>query len=162
MRGDLPLRRAGPADAGAIRMLTRAAYAKWVPMIGREPLPMTAHYDRAVLAHRIDLAEIGGTLAALIETIAEVDHLLIENLAVAPEFRGRGLGTRLLAHAEALAAEASHDTLRLYTNGRFAGNIALYRRLGYAIDREEPFLGGTTVHMVKRLSRTGTRPSSPR
>jgi len=31
------LRRAIPADAAAIRELTRAAYAKWVPVIGREP-----------------------------------------------------------------------------------------------------------------------------
>ena len=38
------LRRAGPDDAGAIRSLTRAAYAKWVPVIGREPMPMQADY----------------------------------------------------------------------------------------------------------------------
>ena len=27
-------------DAEAIRDLVRAAYAKWVPLIGREPMPM--------------------------------------------------------------------------------------------------------------------------
>ena len=36
------LRQAVPADAPAIRELTRAAYAKWIPLIGREPKPMTA------------------------------------------------------------------------------------------------------------------------
>jgi hypothetical protein len=36
------LRQATAADAGAIRDLTREAYAKWVPLIGREPKPMTA------------------------------------------------------------------------------------------------------------------------
>ena len=35
------LRRATPRDAEAVRALTRAAYAKWVPLIGREPRPMT-------------------------------------------------------------------------------------------------------------------------
>ena len=39
----------------------------------------------------------------------------------------------------------------LYTNKLFAGNVQLYLRLGYAIDREEPFLGGMTVHMSKPL-----------
>ena len=33
----LTLRRAAAADAAAVRALTREAYAKWVPVIGREP-----------------------------------------------------------------------------------------------------------------------------
>ena len=36
------LRRAVADDAAAVRVLTREAYAKWVPVIGREPLPMRA------------------------------------------------------------------------------------------------------------------------
>ena len=42
------IRRAGPSDALAVRELTRQAYAKWVPVIGREPTPMTADYERIV------------------------------------------------------------------------------------------------------------------
>jgi hypothetical protein len=63
----LSLRRAVAADAQAVRALTRAAYAKWVPLIGREPLPMTADYNRAVIEHVIDLVEEDGILRALIE-----------------------------------------------------------------------------------------------
>ena len=159
---DVALRRAGPADAAAVRALARLAFAKWVPVIGREPTPMTADYEQAVREHRIDLVEIEGTLAALIEMIPKPDHVLIETLAVAPEFQGRGLGTRLLAHAEAVAVEAGHDTLRLYTNQEFTENIALYRRRGYAIESEAPFLGGISVLMAKPLSRTATTPSCPR
>jgi ribosomal protein S18 acetylase RimI-like enzyme len=147
----LELRRAAAADAAAVRALTRAAYAKWVPLIGREPKPMQADYERAVREHRIDLALLGGALAGLIETIAEPDHLLIENVAVAPAFQGRGLGRRLMAHAEQLAAEQGQAELRLYTNARFEANVALYRRLGYRIDREEDSALGLTVYMSKRL-----------
>ena len=50
----------GVADAAAIRDLTRAAYAKWIPVIGREPMPMIADYDEAVRRHRFDLLEAGG------------------------------------------------------------------------------------------------------
>ena len=42
-------------DASAVRELTRTAYAKWVPVIGREPKPMGADYDRAVRDHIVDL-----------------------------------------------------------------------------------------------------------
>lgn len=144
------LRRAVAADAAAVRALTRQAYAKWVPLIGREPKPMQADYDRAVREHRIDLALLDGALAGVIETIEQPDHLLIENVAVAPAFRGRGVGRRLMAHAERLAVEQGHAEIRLYTNARFAENVALYRRLGYRIDREDEGVLGVAVHMSKR------------
>ena len=38
-----------------------------------------------------------------------------------------------------------YGEIRLYTNARFVDNVALYQRLGYAIAREEPFLGGRVV-----------------
>lgn len=145
------LRRAAAADAAAVQALTRQAYAKWVPLIGREPKPMQADYDRAVREHRIDLALLGGALAGLIETIDRPDHLLIENVAVAPAFQGRGVGRRLMAHAEQLAAEQGHAELRLYTNARFEENVALYRRLGYRVDREDEGPLGVAVHMSKRI-----------
>jgi ribosomal protein S18 acetylase RimI-like enzyme len=147
----LALRRAAAADAAAVRALTRAAYAKWVPLIGREPRPMQADYERAVREHRIDLASIDGVLAGLIETIDWPDHLLVENVAVAPAFQGRGLGRRLMAHAEDLARHGGHPEIRLYTNARFEQNIALYRRLGYRTDREDKSALGVSVHMSKRL-----------
>jgi GNAT superfamily N-acetyltransferase len=98
------LRQGVAADAPAIRGLTRAAYAKWVPVIGREPKPMTADYAEAVRKHRFDLLYVAGKLAALIEMIPEADHLLIENVAVSPPFQGCGLGRKLMAHAEKVAA----------------------------------------------------------
>lgn len=146
------LRRAGPADAPAVRALTREAYAKWIAVIGREPLPMQVDYDEAVLKHRFDLLYEDDTLAALIETSAEPDHLLIVNVAVAPAFQGRGLGRRLLAHAEQLALNAGFAEIRLYTNKLFVGNIRLYLGLGYRVCREEPLNGGVTVHMSKAIA----------
>jgi hypothetical protein len=42
----------------------------------------------------------------------------------------------------------------LYTNQRFTDNIALYRKLGYHIEREEDVGGGTIkVDMSKTLRR---------
>lgn len=149
--GMVEMRQAVAGDAAAIRALTRAAYAKWVPVIGREPLPMAADYEAAVAKHRFDLLYVDGKLAALIETIPKEDHLLVENLAVAPAFQKRGLGRRLMAHAETVAAEAGLGLIRLYTNKQFAENVALYLRLGYRVDREEEFRGGFTVHMSKEI-----------
>lgn len=149
--GGVELRRAVPADAAAIRELTRAAYAKWVPVIGREPRPMMADYDAAVRDHLVYLLYVGDRLTALIETIPAADHLLIENVAVLPNGQGGGHGRRLLAHAEGLAASLGLPELRLYTNKAFVENVQLYLRLGYQVDREEAFMNGVAVHMSKLL-----------
>jgi len=145
------MRRAQAEDAPAVRDLTRAAYAKWVPVIGREPKPMAADYESAVRAHVIDLLHADGELAALIEMIRAPDHLLIENVAVAPSFQGRGFGRILMAHAEQVAVSLGYGEVRLYTNKMFAENVTLYGRLGYRLDREELSARGTTVYMTKML-----------
>jgi GNAT superfamily N-acetyltransferase len=143
------LRRAILSDVGSIRELTRSSYAKWVPVIGREPLPMAADYTRAVLEHMIDLLFIGAELAGLIEMVNEGNHLLIENVDVASPVQGKGHGRYLLAHAEQVAASLGMVELRLYTNKLFERNIEFYSQLGYLIDHEVPFMGGVTVHMNK-------------
>jgi len=130
-------------------------------LIGREPKPMTADYAAAVRNHRIDLLHVGDQLAALIETIPETDHLLIENVAVSPAFQHRGLGRHLLAHAEDLAGSLGYATIRLYTNKLFAANVQLYASLGYQLDREAILSLGTAVHMSKPI-RALLDPANPR
>jgi ribosomal protein S18 acetylase RimI-like enzyme len=149
---EIEICRAAPEDLAVIRALVRAAYAKWVPLIGREPMPMKADYERALREHRIDLLRADGEIAGLIETMLREDHLWIENVVVAPHLQGRGLGRCLLAHAESEAVAAGRAALRLLTNAAFEANIALYQRVGYRIDRCEEFSGGgITVYMSKRL-----------
>ncbi|MBZ9906090.1 GNAT family N-acetyltransferase [Mesorhizobium sp. BR115XR7A] len=144
-------RPAEPADAAAIRDIVRAAYAKWVPVIGREPLPMRADYEKAVAEHPFDLAVEDSRIVGMIETTLADDHLWIENVCVAPEAQGRGIGRLLLERAEIKAREAGRNGLRLLTNGAFEANVSLYKRHGYTVDREEPFMNGVTVYMSKRL-----------
>jgi ribosomal protein S18 acetylase RimI-like enzyme len=148
----LELKRATPADAAAIRDLTREAYGKWAALIGREPKPMTADYDAAIQQHRFDLLLRDGVLAGLIETVDEQNQLLIENLAVRPRFQRQGFGRMLLAQAEHIAHDLGRSRLRLYTNQRFTENIRLYERLGYTIDGEEDIGLSIAVHMSKAVS----------
>lgn len=152
------IRRGGPADAEAIRALVEAAYTRWIPVIGRLPLPMQADYAQAVRHHRFDLLQVAGDLAGLIETVQADDHLLIANVAVHPAFQGRGFGVRLLGLAETIAASADRPRIRLYTNKKYVENLRLYASLGYRAEREAPYDGpgrtrddDITVHMVKEI-----------
>lgn len=134
-----------------MRELTRKAYAKWCGVIGREPLPMTADCDHAVRHHVIDLAFLEGRLVGLIEMIPRENDLLIENVCVDPAEQGNGIGRDLVAHAERETRRLGHEVIRLYTNKLFAANLGFYRGLGYEVEREEPFRGGTVVHFRKVL-----------
>ncbi len=145
-------RRALAGDAPALRALVRAAYAKWVPLIGREPKPMTADYDKAVREHLVFVVEAPGRLDAAIELIPASDHLLVENVAVAPTAQGRGLGTQLMDVAERVARDLGLKELRLYTNAKFFENIVLYEKLGYTITERAAIPGGgEVIWMRKRL-----------
>jgi N-acetylglutamate synthase-like GNAT family acetyltransferase len=146
----MTLRRATPADVATIRDLTRLAYAKWVPLIGREPKPMTVSYDRAVIDHMIDLYEVDGNAVALIEVVPQAQHLLIENIAVRPDHQGRRIGELLLNHVEVIARSLHLAELRLYTNAAFVSNIEFYTRRGFQEFLREPLhAGGVIVHMKK-------------
>ncbi len=154
----ITLRRATTADADAVRDLTRTAYAEWVEVLGREPLPMQADCAQAIAAHRIDCLWLDGVLAGLIEMAEASDHLLIVNVAVRPGMRKRGLGRSLLAHAEEVAVSLDRPEVRLYANALMAGNLALYDSLGYREDRRETGALGVVVHMSKaprRQARSG-------
>jgi DNA-binding MarR family transcriptional regulator/GNAT superfamily N-acetyltransferase len=60
----------------------------------------------------------------------------IKRMWVHPSWRGAGLGSRLLRHLEAVAAELGHTEIRLDTNGTLVEAIAMYDRAGYRrIDR---------------------------
>lgn len=154
-------RPAEPQEAAAIRDVVRAAYAKWVPVIGREPLPMQADYEKALPEHQFDVVVEAGRIVGLIETVQRGDHLWIENVAVLPAVQGRGIGRQLLGHAERQAVEAGCFEVRLVTNSAFEANLSLYGRLGYAVDRREAFMNGTAVYMSKKLARPVPDTSAP-
>ena len=62
-------RPASSQDVPMIRELVRADYAKWVPIIGRAPLPMTADYEVAVREHEFEILYADGEMVGLIETM---------------------------------------------------------------------------------------------
>lgn len=92
----------------------------------------------------------GPTRAARSEPVWEVSRLM-----VAPDVQGRGLGRRLLAHAESMAPPGSTAAV-LVTGVASAANQRRYRRAGYRRSASDetllPPVPGT-VEYVKRLRR---------
>lgn len=144
-------RRARPEEAGALRDLVRAAYARWVAAIGREPAPMADDYPARIAADQAWVIEEEGRLIGALILEDTEDGLLLDNIAVAPEAQGRGIGAALIAFTEAEARRRGHRRVWLYTNEKMTTNIALYLRLGFTETHREEQAGFRRVFMEKRL-----------
>jgi len=149
--GDLAIRAATPADTAAVAALTEAAYARYVPRIGRKPMPMLDDHAARIGRGEVFVLDLDGRVAGLISLVAEPDALLIYSVAVAPEHQGSGYGRTLMAFAETAALERGVPALRLYTNVKMTENQAIYRRLGFVETHRAEEHGLNRVFMEKRF-----------
>jgi ribosomal protein S18 acetylase RimI-like enzyme len=129
---DSPIvRPARPDDAVRIGAIARAAYARYVPRIGREPAPMLADYPAAIAAGLAVVLERDGTVVGYMVAWAEADGYFIDNIGVDPQLQGQGLGRRLIDHAAAEARRLRLPALQLYTNEAMSENLSLYTHIGF-------------------------------
>jgi len=145
-------RRADPSDAPAVAALVHDAYRHYVERIGFTPRPMTDDYRRVIRDCQVTVAEQDATIAGLIVLRITDEGFLIDNVAVHPTHRGRGLGRALLDLAETEARRAGFDSVYLYTHEQMAENLALYSKIGYAEYDRRPQEGFSLTYMRKHLA----------
>ena len=166
---DWTIRRATAEDAEALARCIERAYAIYD---GRDldlP-PVSEGIAEHIAAHRVWVAEAEGTIAGGLVLIVGDDAMghgttdggkmgggttgsgsIVEqaahlaNVAVDPNFTGRGLGRALIAQAEEDARAHGATELRLTTHADLEENIRLYTRLGW----HEVGRDGYRVHMAK-------------
>lgn len=143
------IRIACPRDVATIVAIVRDAYTPYIARIGREPGPMLADYEALVRDGHVQVLEEGGTVVAILVLLPADDHLLLDNIAVAPASHGRGHGGRLVAQAEAEARRLGFAELRLYTHVLMTENIAIYTRLGFTETHRVTEKGFARVYMRK-------------
>jgi N-acetylglutamate synthase-like GNAT family acetyltransferase len=113
------LRTAVASDASAIAACVNAAYAQWIPVIGRKPWPMLQDYAMVIETEQVVVAESNGAIAGVLVLSTTADGFLIENVAVLPELRSRGIGRALLIRAEQEARTRGHGSLYLTPTRRW-------------------------------------------
>lgn len=150
-------RRATAADLPAIVRITHEAYAPYIPLLGREPLPMRLDHAPLVAAGGVWIVARDGAEVGLAALEHYPDHLLIFSLALPPSAQGGGTGRWMLRFAEEQARAAGLPEVRLYTNARMTRNIGIYEAAGYQeVGRRAPdadWPDWFVVDMVKRLGR---------
>ena len=125
------LRSATSADAAKVTALVMAAYGHYPEQIGMVPRPMTDDYTQVITNYQVTVVESNQTIVGGIVLAITDEGFLIDNVAVDPSYRGKGLGKTLLEFAEAEARRAGFDSIYLYTHEKMKENIALYSRVGY-------------------------------
>jgi N-acetylglutamate synthase-like GNAT family acetyltransferase len=145
------IRRARPDEAPTLKALVERAYAPWVPVVGRRPMPMDDDYGARVSAGEAWVLEEAGVVHGVLVLEDHADHLLLHNVAVEPARRGEGDGRALLDFAEAEARRRGSPEIRLYTNELMERNIALYAARGYAETERRREKDFARVFMAKRV-----------
>ena len=146
------LRPGTPEDADRVKALVDAAYSHYIPRIGMTPRPMQADYDQVLRERHVTLAETEGELAGVLVVAMSEEEFMVENLAVHPAHKGRGLGGALLDRAEALAQANGHTEVRLYTHQKMTENRAIYAHRGYVEYVPADPLSDVVVHLRKKLA----------
>jgi ribosomal protein S18 acetylase RimI-like enzyme len=147
------IRPATPADEPAIRDCANAAFAPYIPAIGRAPAPMTADHAATIAAGTAHVAvDHAGRIDGFVVFRPEYGAMLLDTVAVRPEAQGRGTGRALIAVCENAARARGIETVRLYTNAKMTSNLALYPRLGYIETDRRTEDGFDRVYFEKSLT----------
>jgi ribosomal protein S18 acetylase RimI-like enzyme len=127
---DINIRAAGAHEVAQMRAIARAAYAKYVPRIGRAPAPMAADYGADVAQQRATVIEVAGQVRGYMIAWPEADAYFIENIGVDPQYQGHGLCRRLIERAVVQARQHGLTALSLYTNEAMTENH-MYAHFGF-------------------------------
>ena len=88
-----------PAAVGGlpeIQRIVHAVYSKYVERLGKPPAPMLDNYHRHIVAHEAWVMLDGTDVTGVLILVPRADHLLLDNVAVDPRFRGKGIGRALI------------------------------------------------------------------
>lgn len=140
------------SDIPALRSIAEEAYAPYVSLIGRRPIPMDADFETHIKAQEIYVAELGQQVVGFIVTYAKETSQFIENIAVSSKSQGSGVGKFLMAFADEKARSSGKPTMTLYTNDKMTESFDFYLRLGFIVTERKTEHGFDRIYLEKRLN----------
>ena len=145
------IRPARADEADAVRDVVHEAYRHYIARIGKPPGPMLDDYAQRIADGQTWVLEHAGGIAGILVREETAEGLLLDNIAVAPEQQGKGVGRALLEFAEAEARRREFTAIHLYTHELMTENLSLYSRIGYVETYRITEKGFDRVYMRKPL-----------
>lgn len=149
------IRKATATDADAVERIVADAYRPLAERMAKPPMPMLEDYPARIGEGVVDVIEENGAVLGMIILVDQPDALMLENVAVGSQAQGRGVGRRLIEHAEAEAVRRGHSLIRLYTHVTMVENQRMYAHLGYVETTRGEDEGYDRVQFEKNLTGGG-------
>jgi len=125
------IRSARSEDVAGITACVCEAYVHYIERIGKQPGPMLEDYADAIRHFQVHVAELNGMVVGAIVLKITDEGFYLDNVAVRPSVKGKGVGRQLLEHAEIEARRQGYGSIYLATHELMTENRALYTRAGY-------------------------------
>lgn len=128
---EVTARPAKPEDARAIAACVCEAYVHYIERIGKQPGPMLEDYAEVVNQFQVHVAVADSKVVGAIVLKVTDEGFYLDNVAVRPSVKGKGVGRLLLELADAEARRQGYKSIYLATHELMTENRALYTRIGY-------------------------------
>lgn len=149
---DLAVRPAQPEDAPGVAACVCEAYVHYIERIGKQPGPMLEDYSRVIVESTVHVAIEANRVVGAIVLMTTDEGFYVDNVAVRPSVKGKGVGRQLLELAEMEARRRGYESIYLATHELMAENRALYQRIGYVEYDHRVINGYPRVFLRKALS----------
>lgn len=113
---------------------------------------MLDDYAEVIRERPVHVAEAKGKIVGVLVLDVTDEGFLLENVAVDPALKGKGLGRQLIQFAEAEARRQGHASIYLYTHEKMTENQSHYAKIGYVVYARRVENGLARVYMRKALA----------
>ena len=128
---EIVARPATPGDAAGIAACVCEAYVHYIERIGKQPGPMLEDYAEVISQSQVHVALAGNRLVGAIVLKVTGEGFYVDNVAVRPSVKGKGVGRMMLELAETEARRQGFQSIHLATHELMTENRNLYTRIGY-------------------------------
>lgn len=94
-------------------------------------------------------AEADGKVIGYLSVAVFTEYIYLDDFSVTEKYRGKGIGTKLIALAEKYGIEKKIPTVMLHVKCSNEKALRLYKRLGYTVSDDN----GSRFRMTKQLQR---------
>jgi ribosomal protein S18 acetylase RimI-like enzyme len=150
--GNFKIEKATVSDAQGMKQCAIAAYTHYIPRTKLPPIPMLYDYNLIIKDHQAFVIKQNESVIGILVLMYFEKGILLDNVAVLPEYQGKGLGKKLIIFAEKEAIEQGYSEIYLYTNERMTENINIYNHLGYIETERRLINDRPAIYMRKSFS----------
>lgn len=138
-------------DASFLSELAWAAYSKYSINMNKLPRPVYYNYHDLILKGDTFVALNNKNIIGMATLSLRDNYLLIQNIAISPQFQRKGLGKRFINYAKKISISKNISEMRLWTNEKMPGNLEMYISHGFQETHRQEIEGHRLIYLKKIL-----------